>query len=47
MVLYFPVAYGVTIKDTKTTPQEKSNIIMLSLPEPLCRFSGFHLDLSL
>ena len=47
MVLYFLVAYGVTIKDTKTTPQEKSNIKMLPLSEPLNQFFGFHLDLSL
>ena len=41
------VDHGVANKDSKTTPQEESNIKMLPPPEPVCRFLGFHLDLSL
>jgi len=37
---------GVDIKDSKTTPQKESNLKMLLLPELVCRFIGFHLDLS-
>ena len=37
---------GVTIKDSKMTPQKESNLKMLLLPEPVRRFIGFHLDLS-
>ena len=42
-----PVAHGVAINDSKTTPQEESNIKMLPPSEPVNRFLGFHLDLSL
>jgi hypothetical protein len=38
--------WGVAIKDSKTTPQKESNLKMLLLPEPVCRFISFHLDLS-
>jgi hypothetical protein len=38
---------GVAIKDYKMTPREESNIKMLPPPEPVRRFFGFHLDLSL
>ena len=37
----------VSIKDSKKTSQEVSNINMLSPPEPVHRFYDFHLDLSL
>jgi hypothetical protein len=38
---------GVANNDSKMTPQEESNITMLPSPEPVSRFFGFHLDLSL
>ena len=38
---------GAAIKDSKMMPQEKSNIKMLPPPEPMSRFFGFHLHLSL
>ena len=41
------VDHGVANKDSKTTPQEESNITMLPSPEPVSRFFGFLLDLSL
>jgi len=46
MVSCLPVAHGVAFKDSKTTPQEESNIKVLPPSEPLKRFFGFHLDLS-
>jgi len=47
MVMCLPVAHGVAINDSKTTPQEESNIKIPPPSEPLNRFFDFHLDLSL
>ena len=46
-LLLLEIDHGVANKDSKTTPPEESNITMLPSPEPVSRFFGFHLDLSL
>jgi len=46
MVSCLHVAHDVAFKDSKTTPQEESNIKVLPPSEPLKQFFGFHLDLS-